>query len=224
MALLGSARVYTEKSVGFKDADQADNIQRAEALLARVLSVEPNNATAHWLNGAVLTAKKQFSAAIAEQNAALAIDSNFAGAHWDLGYDLTLTGRAAEALPELETALRLSPRDPARNIWELLICDAHAHLAQWDQAIEWCRKSIATGPSTNWAYANLAAAYGWTGRDADARAVVTELLKVTPGFTVQSWAAWRSQSSDDPTYLREQSGIVEGLRKAGVPEGEAKTE
>ena len=82
---------------------------------------------------------------------------------------------------EFETALRLSPRDAARNIWELLLCDAHALLAQWDQAIEWCRKSIATGSSTEWAYSDLAAAYGWTGRDAEARAAVAELLKLTPG-------------------------------------------
>jgi tetratricopeptide (TPR) repeat protein len=104
------------------DPNQApENIRRAEALLARVLSVEPNNATAHWINGALLLAKKQFSAAIAEQNAAIAIDTNFAWAHADLGFDQTWSGRAAEASPQLETALRLSPRDPARNIWELLI-------------------------------------------------------------------------------------------------------
>jgi adenylate cyclase len=168
-------------------------------------------------------AKKQFSAAIAEQNAAIAIDTNFAWAHADLGFDQTLSGRAVEASPELETALRLSPRDPARNIWELLICDAHAHLAQWEQTIEWCRKSIATGPPNVWAYAELAAAYGWTGRDAEARAAVAELLKLTPGYTVQSWAAFGPRLSDDATYLREHSVILEGLREAGAPEGEKKT-
>jgi adenylate cyclase len=106
-----------------------------------------------------------------------------------------------------------------------LICDAHAHLEQWDQAIEWCRKSIATDPSGGaWVYADLAAAYGWSGRHAEARAAVAELLKLTPDFTVQSWAAFGPRLSDDPTYLREYSVIVEGLRKAGVPEGEKKTD
>jgi adenylate cyclase len=223
MALLGLARVYTDRSNASRGADRADNIERAEALVARVLSVEPNNATAHWINGALLLAKKQLSAAIAEQNAIIAIDSNFAWAHADLGYLQTLTGRAAEAFPELETALRLSPRDPSRNIWEFLICNAHAHLAQWDQVIEWCRKSIATVPSSHFAYAYLAAAYGWTGRDAEAHAAVAELLKLKPGFTLQSFVAFGRELSDDPTYLREHSGIAEGMRKAGVPEGEQKT-
>jgi hypothetical protein len=40
---------------------------------------------------------------------------------------------------------------------------------------------------------------------------------------VQSWAAFGPRLSDDATYLREHSVIVEGLRKAGLPEGEKKT-
>ena len=36
-------------------------------------------------------------------------------------------GKAAEVIPDIETALRLSPRDPLRNFWELFICHAHAH-------------------------------------------------------------------------------------------------
>jgi hypothetical protein len=47
------------------------------------------------------------------------------------------------------------------------------------------------------------------------------LQKVYPGFTVQTYAGvhW----SDDPTYLSQRARIVEGLRKADLPEGEKKT-
>ena len=47
------------------------------------------------------------------------------------------------------------------------------------------------------------------------------MQKVYPGFTVQTWAGihW----SDDPTFNAQYQRIVEGLRKAGVPEGEKKT-
>ena len=51
---------------------------------------------------------------------------------------------------------------------------------------------------------------------------VAELLKLKPGFTLQSFVAFGRELSDDPTYLREHSGIAEGMRKAGVPEGEQK--
>ena len=109
-------------------------------------------------------------------------------------------GRAAEGFSGLETALRLSPRDPGRWQWECKICHLHAHLGQWDQAIEWCQKSLTTYPQY-FPYVTLAAAFAWTGRDADARAAVAELLKLKPGFTVRQWVG--RKRSDNPTYLRE---------------------
>jgi hypothetical protein len=48
------------------------------------------------------------------------------------------------------------------------------------------------------------------------------LQKVYPDFTVQTWAAihWRN---DDPNFSAQYQRIVEGLRKAGIREGLAKT-
>jgi adenylate cyclase len=43
-----------------------------------------------------------------------------------------------------------------------------------------------------------------------------------PGFTVQDWASIKW--SDDPHFKRENARMVEGLRKAGLPEGEAKSD
>jgi hypothetical protein len=60
-----------------------------------------------------------------------------------------------------------------------------------------------------------------SAKSPEARAAVAELLKSRRGFTVQDWA--NINWSDTPTFLRENQGIVEGLRKAGVPEGEQKT-
>jgi len=85
-------------------------------------------------------------------------------------------------------------------------------LAQWEQAIEWCNKAIAGAPALWYALVNLAAANAWTGRDADAKGAVAELLKLKPGFTVQQYVNIRKGKSGNPTYQRE------GLRKAGLPE------
>ena len=124
-------------------------------------------------------------------------------------------GRAAEGFAGIETALRLSPRDPAQLLWEFHICPLHAHLAQWDQAIEWRRKSIATHPFLQ-AYIDVAAACAWTSRDADARAAVADLLKLRPGYTVRQWATIKW--TDNATFQREYQRIVEGLPKARLPE------
>ncbi len=44
------------------------------------------------------------------------------------------------------------------------------------------------------------------------------MQKVYPGFTVQTYVGMHY--SDDPTFNAQRARIVEGLRKAGLPEGE----
>jgi adenylate cyclase len=68
----------------------------------------------------------------------------------------------------------------------------------------------------------LAAANAWAGHDKQAKEAAAQLQKVYPGFTVQTWAGihW----TDDPTFNAQNQRVVEGLRKAGVPEGGKKTE
>ena len=71
---------------------------------------------------------------------------------------------------------------------------------------------------TNWyPLVDLAAANAWAGHDKEAKEAAAQLQKVYPGFTVQTWAGihW----TDDPTFNAQYARIVEGLRKAGLPEG-----
>ena len=102
------------------------------------------------------------------------------------------------------------------------MCHLHTHLAQWEQAIEWCGKSIAGGPRVLVPLVDLAAANAWAGHDKEAKEAAAQLQKVYPGFTVQTWAGMHW--SDDPTFNAQYQRIVEGLRKAGLPEGEKKTD
>jgi hypothetical protein len=95
-------------------------------------------------------------------------------------------------------------------------------LAQWDQAIPWCEKSIAGIPQVFYPYVFLAAANAWAGHDQEAKDAAAQLQKVHPGFTVQTWAGLRG--SDDPTYKAQRARITEGVHKAGLPEGEKKTD
>jgi tetratricopeptide (TPR) repeat protein len=137
---------------------------------------------------------------------------------------LIWAGRAAEAIAEEETALRLSPRDPGRGDFEYGICHAYTHLAQWEKAIEWCQKSIATNADFWLPYADLAAANAWLGHDTEAKTAIAGLLKVRPGLTVQSWAGLAARITYNSTFADQMQRIIEGLRKAGLPEGEKKTD
>ena len=48
------------------------------------------------------------------------------------------------------------------------------HLAEWEQAVEWCEKSIATNANYWNPHVDLVSANGWLHRDADARQAIDE--------------------------------------------------
>jgi hypothetical protein len=58
-------------------------------------------------------------------------------------------------------------------------------------------------------------------QDPPHRNSAAQLQKLHPGFTVQTWAGihWT-----DDTFNTQYGRIIEGLRKAGVPEAEPKTD
>ena len=117
----------------------------------------------------------------------------------------------------------MSPRDPFAWVWrQFYICHLHTHLAQWEQAIEWCGKSIASNPQNWYSLVDLTAANAWAGHDKEAKEAAAQLQKAYPAFTVQTWAG--IHYTDDPTFNAQYQRIVEGLRKAGLPEGEKKTD
>ena len=164
----------------------------------------------------------QWETLIAEAEAAISDDRNLADAYANLGFNKVFLGRASEGFTGIETALRLSPRDPQLGNWEFYVCHLHSHLAQWEQAIEWCRKSIVTQPvDAIWSYLDIATAYAWTGRSAEAKQAIAEVLKTNPDFTVQTFNAinW----TENPTFKLEYARLSAGLLKAGLPEGKNKS-
>jgi adenylate cyclase len=202
--------------------DPAGDIARAEKTIDTALALQPENSWAHYAKGQVYAVKRQWRPSIAEYETVIALDPNNAPAHAQASYRKEFLGRAEEGLAGVETALRLSPRDPSFvPWWQLYMCDLHNHLAHWEQAIEWCSRAAAGMPQVWYPLAFLAAANAWAGHDKEAKEVAAQLQKVHPGFTVQTYAGMHL--SDDPTFNAQFQRIVEGLRKAGVPEGEQKT-
>jgi len=221
-AQVGLAWGLVDRAFPFRGGNGAVDLPRAEVLLANALSAEPNSAWAHFVKAELLVyGTKQFNDGMSELDVAIDNDRNFARAYALRGTTLIFIGEAKKAISEAETALHLSPRDPLRNQWEFRICHAHAHMAEWENAIEWCQKSIATNAGFWIPHIDLVAANGWLGRDAEARAAIAGLHRLMPGFTVQDWA--NINWSDNPQFQREYARIVEGLRKAGLPEGQRKT-
>jgi tetratricopeptide (TPR) repeat protein len=202
--------------------DPAGDIARTEKLVDSALALQPDDPRAHMAKADVFFNKRQWRAAISLADAALADNPNYADARAKGSFWNMFLGHSEDGVAGIETALRLSPRDPAVPQWQSIMCPLHNHLAQWEQAIEWCNKAVAGGNQSFFPLVNLAAANAWAGHDKEAKEAATQLQKVYPGFTVQTWAGihW----SDDPTFNEQSARLVEGLRKAAVPEGEKKTD
>jgi adenylate cyclase len=220
--MTGLTNVLATRVNNLWSEDRAADIARAEKTIDAAIAIQPGNSSAHRQKALVYMDKGQWGPAIAEAETAITNDQNNALAHAQASFWRLFLGRAEDGFAGVETALRLNPRDPAYvPWWQYYMCALHAKLAHWEQAIPWCEKSIAGAPQVYLPYVELAAASAWAGRDKEAKEAAAHLQKVYPGFTVQTWAGWHL--SDDPTFNAQYQRITEGLRKAGVPEGEAKT-
>ena len=217
-ALVGLAQAFTLIHRNRWDPETDRTLARADEAVTRAIALSPDYAHAHYVKAEVLALSRRFDAALATYDRAIALDPNHAAAYVSRGRALIAIGRAAEAMAPVEKAIRLSPRDPDLFIWYYVLCHAHTHLARDAPAIEWCLKSTATGKSFWGAWTDLAAAYAWRGQKTEAVAAVAELLKVRPGFTAEALAQDGAQYSDNPTFRKEFERIVEGARKAGLPE------
>jgi class 3 adenylate cyclase/TolB-like protein len=218
-ALVGRSMAQINLLYSTQSLDREAVLNGVEDAMNRVLASQPDLVWAHFVKGEASMARKQFDDAMAQYKAAIATDPNFAPAYGELGLIMIFLGRAQDAFELAEKALRLSPQDPLRFFWQYYICHAHAHLAQWEQSVEWCAISKSTNPSLWYSYVDLAAAYAWLGRETEAKVAAAELQKLNPGLTLQKWLNY--PFSDNLQFKREYERIGEGLRKAGLPEGQA---
>ena len=116
-ALLGVGRVDYSVGGAFLSDDRDARLAAAEAKIAKVLSLRPNDALAHEIMGGILNQTNRSDQGIAEFERALALDPNLAAAHGDIGLAKIFVGRSEETGARVNEALRLSPRDSFAWLW-----------------------------------------------------------------------------------------------------------
>ena len=104
----------------------------------------------------------------------------------------------------------MSPVDPLLHLTFAGMGYAFIDLGRFDEAIVAGKKAQRQNPSFSATHRCLAAAFAHLGRDAEAREAAARLLQVDPAFTITSWIARGGQSNSKL--------LIEGLRKAGLPE------
>jgi TolB-like protein/class 3 adenylate cyclase len=215
-ALLGVGRADFEVGASFLSDDRPARLASAEATMGKVLSLRPNDARAHEVQGSVLNQTNRAAQAIAEFERALALDPNLAAAHADIGDAKIFVGRAEETEAHVNEALRLSPHDGRAWLWMLFAGGAKVHLGANEEAVAWLRRSIEINRTFPLAHFFLAAALANLGKLDEARAETQAGLALNPNFSVHGFRV--GAESNNPIFLTQRERLLEGLRKAGVPE------
>ena len=217
-ALVGSAIADVVEGAFSFVTDPMAAFAAAEAKLTKALSSVLDHARGHVLLGIVYMFTRRAAQGIAECEHALELDQNLANAHSSIGNGKIYIGHAEETEAHVVEALRLSPRDTLAYAWMGIAGAAKNRLGSWEQAIAWYRRAIEANRNYPLGYFGLAAALAHLNRLDQARSAVKAGLALNPNFSISRARALWTAIADDPTYLAQLEPILDGMRKAGVPE------
>jgi TolB-like protein len=202
---------------GFAVEDRAAPLAAAQAVATKALSLAPEHALAHFAMSLVFGFSNRVQAAISEAERSLALDQNFAMAHAVIGLHKLHLDRGEETEAHVQQALRLSPRDAWVFVWLAIAGYAEDFLRHYEKAATWQRRSIEANGNYPLSHFHLAAALSHLGRLEEARAAARAGLALDPKFTIAGFRA--NIYGESPTHLAWRERLVDGLRKAGLPEG-----
>jgi len=196
-------------------------IRQADELASRALAIDPNDYWAHFSKAGVLMAQNRHEEAIVQAERSLSLNPSFIEGYEPLCIANNFLGRPDRAIEAADKAIRLSPRDP--YLW------VNYHNKGWaffmkeqdGQAIEWLRRTAAVAPGAEpFTYLLLASAYALTGQQAEAQDELKRYLSLsrTKTTTIAQLRTQMLSLANNPKWVAYVERLLEGLRKAGMPE------
>jgi adenylate cyclase len=174
----------------------------------RAIALAPDNMWAHNTKSLYLSSSRRANEGLSAADAGLAIKPDDPPLRRARGAAELVLGRYEQAISDVQQAMRLSPRDPRIGLWLVTLGDAELGLGHFDAAIDEYKKAIDAGWRAYQSYRGLAAAYALDGRMEEATSALAEARRLNPELTLKSQ---QTHSVNIPPLL-------EGLRKAGLPE------
>ena len=219
IALVNTARKYISPVINSQSTDPLADIQRADELVTRALAIDPNFYTAHVVKAYVLIAQKRTEEAIVEAERGLVLNPSFMEAYLAIGDANNFLVRPDRALEVADKEIRLSPRDP--YLWAFLHEKGWAFFmkGEYDQAIEWLRRSVAIAPH-NFTLLLLSSSLALTGHKAEAHETIKRYLALdsVKSTTIAQLRVQQLSLADNPDWIAYNERLFDGLRKAGMPE------
>jgi adenylate cyclase len=164
--------------------NRAKSFQLAIKEAQKAVELDNTQAGAHILLGMLHVYRRQYEKAIAAGERAVSVSPN--GAHYNAFYAVILrfAGRSEESIELTKKAMRLSPIYPAWFLASLGM--AYRMTGQYDEAIEALKGCLGRNPEHVPSYIHLVIAYSQSNRLEEAQAVVPEILKRRPKFSLKN--------------------------------------
>jgi TolB-like protein/class 3 adenylate cyclase/Flp pilus assembly protein TadD len=215
-ASIGIGMVATLRGVVCAGDNPTAAFESAERILTDALSSAPDHAWAHCLMAAVLISTRRAERGVMECERALSLNPSLASAHAMLALAKYLIGQGEETGSHIEEALRLSPLDSFAYLWMLFAGVAKIQVDEYEEAVEWLRRSIDTNTNSPWAHFHLGVALHLMGKATEAQAEAQTALELDPSFTTERYRSLAF--SDDPRYLATRERTMQALHAIGIPE------
>jgi len=158
----------------------------------------------------------EHSAGLGAIERSLALNPNSSLAWMHCGWLHGFANRPGPATDAFERSIRLSPLDPVRWGADGGLGFAHLLAGGYQEAIEWADRALHAHPKATFICGCKAAACGYLGRGDEARECIRRLSEFIPGFaTITGFrTAWERFCSPGALDI-----YIDGLRKAGLPDG-----
>jgi adenylate cyclase len=185
------------------------DLKMAFELSQKAIGLDPTLVQPHVTLGWFYALQGKQDEAVAEGEKAVALVPNSALANFELGGFLTYADRSEEAISVSQNALRLNPFP---TDWQLIFLgDSYNVAGRYEEALTYLKKAQLRNPDNMWPYFYQAGICGHLGREEEARAAATELLRMNPKFSIERYEKLPFYKNREKWNL-----LINGLRKAGL--------
>jgi adenylate cyclase len=189
-----------------------DPRELALAAARRAIALAPANPIARFAMARASYLARDLEVFYAEAEHALRLNPHEPFLLGNIGNWLAFSGRWDEGVAMVRKAIALNPKVYPRW-WHAALGKNHFRKGEYREALgEFKNMNL---PKWWWNQVELAYTYGQLGEIENARAAVTKLVELYPGFDLEKAALEHMKFSFEPSYIER---AIEGLKKAGVPQ------
>jgi tetratricopeptide (TPR) repeat protein len=177
----------------------------------RGIQLDVNEAWSYIARAFVGIATRDSDLSLSSSRKANELSPNFAYGHSVHGLAFALAGRGADGLGEIELAMRLSPRDIWREVFELHYAFAQFQTGNFEEAARFAERASLPRPSHVYPQLLLMASYGHLGQVTKGQQVLQRLKGCILDFSLNAENVVRIFVLEE-----DHARLLDGLNKAGV--------